>query len=700
MANYLNWRLCIQLLLVFFLFETSILLADEGMWTFNNVPRKVLKQRHGFEPADSWLAHLRLSSIRFNNGGSGSFVSANGLAMTNHHVAADCLQKLSSAGMDHYRLGFSAKNQNKEAKCPDLELNVLTDIEDVTGRVNSVVKPGLDAAQNFTAQRGMMSTIENECAKATGLRCDVVTLYQGGMYNLYKYKKYTDVRLVFSPEFDIAFFGGDPDNFTFPRYDLDIAFLRVYEDDRPASIQDYLKWNAAGPKEGDLVFVPGNPGRTGRLDTLAELEGLRDKRVPFVLDILSRRRSMLQEFSQQSEEAARMAKVNLLSVDNSLKAYKGRFDGLRDHSLMGKKAAEEKALREVVAADPKMQEEYGKAWQAIADAQQEYGTFYKEFSLIERGTAFNSQLFEIARMLVRLAAEKQKPNSDRLREYRESNLSSLELGLFSPAPIYDHFEIAKLESSLQFMADQLGGENNLVKKVLTGRSPNEYAATLVLNSQLKDVAVRKKLAEGGQAAIEASDDPMIELARHIDPEARALRTRYEDQVQGVEQANHALIAKALFATKGASVYPDATFTLRLAFGTVKGYQEDGKRIAPFTTIEGAYEHAAAHGGQPPYQLPRSWIDGKSGLNLKTYLNFVSTPDIIGGNSGSPVVDRQGQAVGLIFDGNIQSLVWDFLYDDTQGRAVAVDTQGILEALQKIYHEDRLVQELIHSGSAK
>lgn len=395
-----------------------------------------------------------------------------------------------------------------------------------------------------------------------------------------------------------------------------------------------------------------------------------------------------------------MAKEDLFSVDNSLKAYKGQLEGLKDGSLMGKKAAEEKSLREVVAADPKMQEEYGKAWQAIADAQQEYVAFYREYSLIERGTAFNSQLFEIARMLVRMAAEKQKPNSDRLREYRESNLSSLELDLFSPAPIYDRFEKAKLESSLQFMAEQLGVENSLVKKVLAGRSPNEYAASLVLNSQLKDVAVRKKLAEGGQAAIEASDDPMIGLARRIDPDARELRTRYEDRVQGVEQANHALIAKALFATKGTSVYPDATFTLRLAFGTVKGYQEDGKRIAPFTAIGGAYEHAAAHGGQPPYQLPRSWIDGKSRLNLKCSFNFVSTPDIIGGNSGSPVVDRQGQAVGLIFDGNIQSLVWDFLYDDIQGRAVAVDTQGILEALQKIYHEDSLVRELTQGRSGK
>ncbi|HVN78380.1 MAG TPA: S46 family peptidase [Terriglobia bacterium] len=700
MLRGFDFRFRILLLLTTFLSQASILLADEGMWTFNNVPRQALKQRYSFEPAESWLAHLRLSSIRFNNGGSGSFVSANGLAMTNHHVAADCLQKLSSAGMDHYRLGFSAKSLDKEAKCPDLELNVLTDIEDVTERVNSVVNAGQDAAQNFAAQRGMMSTVENECAKATGLRCDVVTLYQGAMYNLYKYKKYTDVRLVFSPEFEIAFFGGDPDNFTFPRYDLDAAFLRVYENNKPASIQDYLKWNAAGPKEGDLVFVPGNPGRTARLDTLAELEGLRDRRIPFALDILSRRRSMLQEFSQQSEEADRMAKEDFFSVDNSLKAYKGQLDGLKDRSLMDRKAAEEKALRDSVAADPKKQEEYGKAWQAIADAQQEYGTFYREFSLIERGTAFNSQLFEIARMLVRLAAEKQKANKDRLREYRESNLASLELELFSPAPIYDRFEKAKLESSLQFMAEQLGVENNLVKKVLTGRSPNEYAASLVLNSQLKDVAVRKKLADGGQAAIEATDDAMIVLARRIDPEARALRLRYEDRVQGVEQANHALIAKALFAAKGTSVYPDATFTLRLAFGTVKGYQEDGKKIAPFTTIGGVYEHAAAHGGQSPYQLPRSWMDGKSRLNLKTFFNFVSTPDIIGGNSGSPVVDRQGQAVGLIFDGNIQSLVWDFFYDDTQGRAVAVDTPGILEALQKIYHEDRLVQELTQGHSVK
>lgn len=679
--------------LLSYILVANSLLADEGMWVFNNVPKAQLKQRYGFEPGDEWLEHLRMSSVRFNNGGSGSFVSANGLVMTNHHVAADCLQKLSSGGKDFVQDGFYAPSRQQEAKCPDLELNVLTAIEDVTAHVNQAAKPEMDAAQTFASQRGAMSTLEKDCASATSLRCDVVTLYQGAIYNLYKYKKYTDVRLVFAPEYDTAFFGGDPDNFTYPRYNLDVAFLRVYENDQPASIRHFLIWSPDGAHDGDLIFVSGHPGTTNRMNTLARLEYLRDKGYPFILGFLTRRRELLEHFSQQSVENARIAKKDLFSIENSLKALTGELAGLRDPVLMSKKAAAEKTLRAAVATDSKKQAAYGGAWDAIAKAQKELVQFYRERALFEGAVAFDSELFEIARTLVRLVAEKQKPNTERLREYRESNLPSLELELFSPAPIYEPLERAKLTDSLAYMSEQLGQDHALVKKVLDGKTSQQLAQEAVSKTLLKDVSVRKKLADEGAKAIEASTDPMIQLALRIDQDSRALRKRYEDHVQGVERANYALVAKAIFELKGTSTYPDATFTLRVSYGTVKGYQENGKPIGPFTNFNGFYERSAQHENKPPYQLTKRWVERKSKLDLATPFNFVSTADIIGGNSGSPVVNRRAELVGLIFDGNIHSLVWNFLFDDERGRAIAVHSQGILEALNKIYEVEELVREL-------
>jgi peptidase S46-like protein len=690
-------KLRIRLLLWRFIFwvvvPVPLLMADEGMWPFNNVPKAHLKQRYGFEPSDSWLEHVRLSSVRFNNGGSGSFVSANGLVMTNHHVASDCIQKLSSAGNDYMQGGFYARKPESEAKCLDLELNVLTAIEDVTAQVNNMVKPEMDPAEAFKVQRGAMSTIEKECADKTGLRCDVVTLYRGGLFNLYKYKKYTDVRLVFAPEYDTAFFGGDPDNFTYPRYDLDVAFLRIYESNKPVALSHHLQWSAHGAGDTELVFVSGHPGGTDRMNTLARLEYLRDKSYPYILNREHHIQSLLSQFSQQSDENARIAKEELFSTENTIKALSGELEGLRDPTLMAKKASAEKELRAAIASNLKMQAAYAGAWDAIARAQSELSQFYRERALFELGDAFDSRLFGIARALVRLAAEKQKPNNERLREYSEANLPSLELELFSPAPVYDSFEKAKLADSLAFMVEQLGEQNPLVQKVLGGQSPQAVAQHLISQSRLKDVSVRKKLSEDGQKAIEGSSDPMIQLALRIDEEARKLRKRYEDRVQGVERANYALISKALFELKGTSAYPDATFTLRLSFGPVKGYEEGGKTLAPFTNFKGFYDRSAAHENKPPYLLPQRWVDKKDSLNLACPLNFVSTPDIIGGNSGSPVVNRKGEIVGLIFDGNIESLVWNFQYDDQKGRAIAVHSEGILEALDKVYEAKELVNEL-------
>jgi hypothetical protein len=677
---------------------SAVLHADEGMWVFNNLPLKALKERHGFVPPEGWTEHLRGAAVRFNNGGSGSFVSPDGLIMTNHHVGADTLAKISTKEENYYQTGFFAKSYAEEVKAPDLELNVLVEIQDVTDRVNAKVAPGMDDAAAGTARRAATAEIEKEATDRNGLRNDVVTLYQGGQYHLYSYKKYTDVRLVFAPEFDIAFFGGDPDNFEYPRYDLDVCFFRAYEDGKPAKPRHALKWSENGSKDGELVFVAGHPGRTSRLNTVASLTYLRDVSFPFTLAYLRDKEAFLQQYGSQGEEAAREAKEELFGIQNSRKARTGGLEGLKDERFLARKTAAEDALRAKIAADPKAQEAYGDAWQKIAAAQAVSTTILKPLNFLERGLAFDSQLFGIARTLVRLAEEREKPNGDRLREYRESGLPSLELELFSEAPLYPAFEQAKLAHGLAFWKATMK-DDPMVETVLRGRSPEEVAKELIAGTKLADVAVRKKIAEGGKAAIASSDDPMIKLALAVDAEARKLRKLREDQVEGVETAQYARIAKAIFEAQGDSVYPDATFTLRLAFGTVKGYEQDGKAIPPYTTMGGAFEHAAAHGNEPPYKLPQSWHDARADgrLKLDTPFNFVSTADIIGGNSGSPVVNRDNEVVGLIFDGNIQSLVLDFGYSDAQARAVSVDSRSIVEALRSIYKADRLVEELTKSG---
>ncbi|HKP35649.1 MAG TPA: S46 family peptidase [Pyrinomonadaceae bacterium] len=667
--------------------------ADEGMWPFNNIPRAEIKRKYGFDITDEWLKKVQLASVRFNNGGSGSFVSPTGLVLTNYHIVEDIVGEVSTPEKDLAKEGFVARSRNEEIKAPSLELNVLMSIEDVTARVNGAVQAGASDAEAFAARRKEITAIEGESSKATGLRSDVVTLYQGGQYNLYRYKKYTDVRLVFVPEFQAAFFGGDPDNFNFPRFNIDMALVRVYENDQPVRPASYFKWSTAGAKEGDLAFVTGNPGSTSRLNTIAHLEELRDTSIPIVQRLLERREAMLKEYMAMGEEQTRQAQNELNSIQNSLKVYRGRIAGLKDQKLMTIKRMNENKLRKEIAANPDRQKMYGEAWDAIAKAHRDYPSYIKQRRIFDQAGGFNTVLFDQARTLVRLAAESAKPNSERLPEYTDARRASLELGLYSPAPIHEDFEKLKLADSLSFMVELLGANDPLVKQVLNGKTPEARANELIDGTKLKDVAYRKEIAGGGWKAIETSTDPMIVLARTIDAQARELRKRFENEVTGVERTNYAKIARARFDTEGTKLYPDATFTPRLSYGTVKGYMENGRRVTPFTTLGGLYERSEKFKAEFPYNLPPRWMQKKSAVNPSTPFNFVSTNDIIGGNSGSPTINKNAELIGLIFDGNIQSLVGDYIYDESVNRAISVDSRGMLEVLRKIFDANEIADEL-------
>jgi len=672
--------------------------GDEGMWLFNNPPRKLLQAKYHFDPPPAWMLHLQQSSVRFNSGGSGSFVSSEGLVMTNHHVGADMLQKISTPDRDYLKTGFYARTRGEELRSPDLELNVLVGIEDVTARINAAVKPGMSPAEAFQARRAEMNTVEKKSLDKTGLRSDVVTLYQGGQYHLYRFKKYTDVRLVFAPEQQIAFFGGDPDNFEYPRYDLDFCLFRAYEDGRPARIPHFLRWSKAGAAEDELVFVSGHPGRTSRLLTVAELEHLRDARLPYSLAWLKDLEVLLTAYSARSQENARRAKEDLFGVQNSRKVYDGRYAGMLDPGLLAAKRDAEQRLRQAVAARPDLVESVD-AWDRIAEAQKAMAENTLRYSLLEGRHGLQGDLFSIARTLVRAAEERPKPNAERLREFGDAGRESLEFQLFSEKPIYDDLEQLRLADSLSWLVAHLGSADPLVQRILAGRSPSQRAAELVQGTKVKDVALRRRLYDQGKAAIDSVQDPMIDLARLVDADARAVRKVMETQGEAKEQA-HARMAKARFAIEGAGQYPDATFTLRLAFGQVKGYEQNGQAVPFQTTMAGLYQRAAAQGYNPPYDLPGRWIKAKGRLDLRTPLNFVCTADIIGGNSGSPVVNRRGEFVGVIFDGNIQSLVLDYAFSEDQARAVSVHSSAMVEALRRVYGAKALADELTGKARAR
>ena len=663
--------------------------AEEGMWTFDNPPLKQLAAKYNFHPSQAWLDHLRLSSVRLNDGGSGSFVSPNGLVLTNHHVARGQLQKNSTAEHDYLRDGFYAATPDAEMKSPDLEINVLVSMEDVTARVQGAAKDIPDEAKALKARDAEIAAIEKESKDKTGLRSDVVSFYQGGEYWLYRYKAYNDVRLVFAPEQQAAFFGGDPDNFTYPRYDLDMAIFRVYENGKPLHTDNFLKWSAKGAAPGELVFVSGHPGSTERDDTVAQLLLERDVLGPAVTEYLQRRINAAQAFSAQGEEQAREVGSTLFYLQNSLKVYLGRRDALADPAILAKKQAEEDDFRAKVNANKKWKKEYGNAWDEIAGAEEKMKPEIKGQMFRRTGGQFLSTAIEI----VEYVAEVKKPDGERLPEFHEAGLESLKYQLLSPAPIYPATEKLFMTTALKLCQEKMGKDDAFVQAILQGGDVDATVNALVDGTKMGDAAFRKSLLDGGEAAVAASTDPMIVAARRVEPILRETNRRIRDTISSVLTPAGEKLGKARFLVYGKDAYPDATFTLRLSYGAVDGYPYNGTIAPPFTTFYGLYDRAASFSNKPPFDLTPKQAAGRDKIDLSTPLDFVTTNDIIGGNSGSPVVNRDCELVGLVFDGNIESLAGDFVYDGSKNRTVAVHSAGMIEGLRKLYGADALDDEL-------
>ena len=668
--------------------------SDEGMWTLTEFPRERILRKYGFNATDEWLRKVQLASLRLADGCSGAFVSDQGLVLSNHHCISECIVEQSSPSRDLNRTGFYAATPASELKCSSMELNQLQDIEDVTAKLQAATS-GLPDAEFGSALRREISNIETACASSTKLRCDVVSLYHGGKYHLYKYKRYSDVRLVFLPETGTARFGGDPDNFSYPRYSLDVSFLRVYENGQPLKTTNYFPVSPTGVAAGDLVFSTGNPGSTQRLMTVSQLELLRDVANPELLLYLAELRGHLLEFAKMGPEQKRISTEPLYDVENWYKSLLGQQETLANRNFLLAKRASEEALRSQVAQNPDWQKRFGGAWDALSRSQDELRKIYKEHALLEVGRAFHSTLFHYARQLVRGAEERQKPSEQRLGEFRDSALLSMSHTLLAHSTLYPQLEILQLSYSLHKLREALGPNHPFIKETFGPYSPDEIARNLVNGSRLGDASVRKALWDGGIKATVASTDPMIRFARAVDGQSRLIRKLYQDNVESVVKKNSELVAQALFAVQGTSVYPDATFSLRVTYGTVRGYKDLGQELAPITLLGGAFDR---HTGREPFVLPGSWLAAKGRLKPSTPLNFVSTLDIIGGNSGSPVLNRDAQVVGVVFDGNMQSLGGVFFYDDTANRAVSVHSAGLIESLKGIYNAQPLLKELQQAAS--
>jgi len=665
-------------------------LADEGMWTFDNFPSAQVNTKYGTRIDQAWLDRVRGAAVRLSSGCSASLVTANGLVLTNHHCVRDCAQQLSSSSADYVKDGFIPARREDEKLCPGMVAEILTSIGDVTSRIVPATtgKTGQDFVRARDAE---IAAVEKEgCAgKEDKYRCQVVTLYQGGQYKLYTFRKYSDVRLAFAPEGDMAFFGGDPDNFNFPRYDLDCSFVRLYENGKPVATPDHLVWSAEPPKDGAPLFVAGNPGSTQRLMTAEQLEAFRDLNLPEVLIMFSELRGHLLRFSAESAEHARIANDFLFGIENSFKAYRGQEKALVDPALIAAKRTADNELKARVTRDPKLAADIGDPWSDIAKAQARLKALYWPYYTMETRAGLGSDLFRFARALVRAAEERPKPNGERLREYTDSRLALLSKTLLDPQPVYPELEKLALGFWLSKLRENLTADAPGTKTFLGKDSPENLAERLA-GSKLGDPAVRKALWDGGLAAIKASDDPMIKFVLATDAASRAARKQYEDEVSGPVDRASQKIAQARFAIYGTSVYPDATFSLRLSYGKVGGWTDNGTTVPAFTYYSGLWERAT---GQYPFALTPRWLSSKEKVNQGVVFDFVSDNDIIGGNSGSPAIDAQGRVVGAIFDGNIDSLGGAFGFDGRVNRAVSVSTAAITEALRNVYGANDLVKEL-------
>jgi hypothetical protein len=674
--------------------------AEEGFWPYNSIPKAAIKAKYGFTVTDQWLNHLQLSTVRFG-GGTGSIVSPDGLVLTNHHIALGSLQRLSTPEKDYVKNGFLAAAYADELKVPGMSLSVLQSIDDVTAKVTAVITPGMTPQELTAARQKAIQAIQGE--PQTGVTKQVVALYAGALYNLYTYKVYSDVRLVFGPEYQTGFFGGDPDNFTYPRYCLDMAMFRLYENDKPAQTTRYLKWSVAGTKENELVFTTGHPGSTQRLNTLAHFKFRRDVAMPFAVASNEMREASVKKWMAQSTENARQATSELFGIQNSLKSQRGQLKGLQDPALMATKEASEKRLRAALAKLADKQKELGDAWDTIEKSLEVARQIDADRNFIANAAGLNSTLFTQARQMVR-AAYNPAPAEGRGaggRGGRGGQAAPPAAGGQGPGggrggtpPALNMArERINLTESLTFMQKYLGPTHAIVKRILGDKTPEARADELLKGTRITDAEIQLLLRAGGKATIDASTDPMIVLARSLEPDAQAVTKRYEEEVTAVQAAAYPKIGQAVFAVDGAKAYPDATGTLRLSYGSVKSYMEDGKKIPPYTFFAGLYERSAQHNGQPPFDLAPRWAEAKATLDLKTPFDMVSTNDIVGGNSGSAVVNKKGELVGLIFDGNIQSLPGYFIYEEPINRAVSVDSRAIVEALRKVYKANALADEL-------
>ncbi|MFU8896679.1 MAG: S46 family peptidase [Gammaproteobacteria bacterium] len=665
--------------------------ADEGMWTIDNFPSARVAERYGIEIDSSWLRAAQLATTRLENGCTGSFVSPDGLVLTNNHCIWGCIRNLSSAERNLSDEGFMARERSEELQCPGEQISVLIGLEDVTASVTSAVA-GLDDSKANDARRAELTRLETACEEASGhaLSCEAVSLYNGGQYFLHQYKRYDDVRLVFAPELDIAAFGGDPDNFNFPRWCLDMSFLRVYEDGKPAETPHHLAWRKAGPAAADPVLITGHPGRTNRSLTMSQLRILRDIQYPDFLLRAAELRGRMLEWQKTGPEAARVVQQQVLGLENGIKVRYNQLKALHNEEMMARKAAEELALREKVAADETLRAAYGAAWDIIDGAMQTYRNMHDEHLYIEGSVGFQGELFSYARTLVRGTAERELPNSERMRAYTDAALAQVEQRLLADRPVSKDYDKLRLAFSLAKMREWLGPDSKHVQAVLGAASPEARAAELVDGSRLDEPAYRRALWEGGVAAVRASEDPMIRLALDIDADARAIRKRYEDEVEAPRRRGEGMIADARFAVYGTDTYPDATFTLRVTYGAVEGWEEKGSPVDPFTHTRRLFERAT---GERPFRLPESWLEAQAQLDPDTPFNFVATTDITGGNSGSPMLAADGVLVGLAFDGNIHSIAGDYWFDPDYNRSVGVNTAIMLEALEIVYGADHLLEEL-------